>query len=180
MEMDFYTAVDDLKSNEDDPGAGMLGVVGYNSACFYRYAVLDIDQLLANLGGDAELAHKAIEAFLKASALAIPTGKQNSFAAHSRPDFICAVLRGKGAPLSLVNAFVSPARPAGDTDLTQASVEKLAAYWDRIAEVYGDGESTTGLFCGTTLPASAPSGWQHVASLDALVQSVLQAVQKGI
>ena len=32
MEMDFYTAVDDLNP-EEETGAGMMGVVGFNSAC---------------------------------------------------------------------------------------------------------------------------------------------------
>jgi len=33
MEMDFYTAVDDLNP-EEETGAGMMGVVGFNSACY--------------------------------------------------------------------------------------------------------------------------------------------------
>ena len=49
MEMDFYTAVDDLKP-EEDSGAGMLGVVEFNSSCFYRYAVLDYRSLQEMLG----------------------------------------------------------------------------------------------------------------------------------
>ena len=39
-EFDFYTAVDDLKP-EDTAGADMMGTVEFNSACFYRYAVVD-------------------------------------------------------------------------------------------------------------------------------------------
>src|SRR5208337_3145378 len=48
MEMDFYTAVDDLNPKEET-GAGMMGVVGFNSACYYRYALVDRDQLARNL-----------------------------------------------------------------------------------------------------------------------------------
>ena len=40
MEMDYYTAVDDI--NNDNPGADMIGTVEFNSACFYRYANLDV------------------------------------------------------------------------------------------------------------------------------------------
>src|SRR5690606_15043257 len=40
MEFDYYTAVDDLQP-EAEPGAGMIGTVGYNSSCYYRYALVD-------------------------------------------------------------------------------------------------------------------------------------------
>jgi CRISPR system Cascade subunit CasC len=43
-EFDFYTAVDDLKP-EDTAGADMMGTVEFNSACFYRYAVVDWKKL---------------------------------------------------------------------------------------------------------------------------------------
>src|SRR5690606_7995995 len=82
MEMDFFTAVDDLKDREaddSDAGAGMLGTVEFNSACFYRYANVDLCQLKENLGGDEQLARKTVEAFLRAAYHAIPTGKQNTF-----------------------------------------------------------------------------------------------------
>src|SRR5207237_319172 len=35
VEMDYYTAVDDLKP-DDTAGADMIGTVEFNSACFYR------------------------------------------------------------------------------------------------------------------------------------------------
>ncbi|HQO98983.1 MAG TPA: type I-E CRISPR-associated protein Cas7/Cse4/CasC, partial [Anaerolineaceae bacterium] len=54
MEIDFFTAVDDLAredpTNEGGLGAGMMGVIPFNSACFYRYARLDWELLLRNLG----------------------------------------------------------------------------------------------------------------------------------
>ena len=178
MEMDFYTAVDDLKTTEEDAGAGMMGVIGYNASCFYRYAVLDWDQLLDNLGGDVDLARRTVEAFLRASALAVPTGKQNTFAAHSRPDFILAMVRESGAPLSLANAFANPARPRGERDLTQVSVDQLADYWAKVTGVYGTGGTTHGPWhCGPTQPTSgdgAPqTGWQAAGTLDALVENGL-------
>jgi len=179
MEMDFYTAVDDLKSTEEDAGAGMMGVIGYNSACFYRYAVLDWDQLVGNLDGDTDLAERTLEAFLRASALAVPTGKQNTFAAHSRPDFILSVVRTDGPPLSLANAFVEPARPCPDRDLTASSVDGLAEYWKAVTRVYG-GDGIAGLpCCGTTLPAEDGHGWQCHESFDELIQAVLGAVRAG-
>ena len=92
MDVDFFTAVDDLLV-EDESGAGMIGVTGFNSACYYRYACLDWDQLLKNLDGNCDLALKTVRGFLLSSIRAIPTGKQNSFAAQNPPSFIMTVVR---------------------------------------------------------------------------------------
>lgn len=180
MQMDFFTAVDDLKTDEEDAGAGMMGTIGFNSACFYRYAVLDYAQLLDNLGGDGELAEKTVEAFLFASATAIPTGKQNTFAAHNPPDLIVAAIRRKGAPVSLTNAFVQPARPTGQTNLTQASVDGMKDYWDRTLAIYGGSEQIDGPYCcGVALPTSDENPWEDVGSLDSLIEKVMSAVRQG-
>src|SRR3990172_11895826 len=44
FDFDYYTAVDDRKP-EDTAGADMIGTVEFNSACFYRYANIDVAQL---------------------------------------------------------------------------------------------------------------------------------------
>ena len=136
MEMDYYTAVDDL-SPEEETGAGMIGFTGFNSSCFYRYATIDLDQLKDNLAGDGVLAAKAVEAFLRASVTALPTGKQNSMAAHNPPDAIFAVVRQSGTPVSLANAFCKPVRPGYDSDLMAASIKEMDAYWGKLKKVYG-------------------------------------------
>jgi CRISPR system Cascade subunit CasC len=136
MEFDFYTAVDDL-SPKEETGAGMMGTVEFNSACFYRYANLDFNQLTTNLGGDQELARTAVKAFLTAAVKAVPTGKQNSMAAHNPPSFIFAVVREHGL-WNLVNAFVEPVRPARDGHLVQKSITALENYWGRLAAAYGE------------------------------------------
>jgi len=178
MEMDFFTAVDDLKTDEEDAGAGMMGVIGFNSACFYRYAVLDYAKLLENLGGDEELTEKTVEAFLRASATAIPTGKQNTFAAHNPPDLIMANIRRKGAPVSLANAFVRPVRPTNEANLTMASVNEMKAYWDRTLAVYGSGEETDGpYYCGIVSPTDG-GPWKDAVSLDGLITKVMGAIRK--
>lgn len=134
-EFDYFTAVDD-KGDADETGAGMIGQVEFNSATLYRYAVLDLRQLLKNLQGDMELTLSAVEAFTRALALAIPSGKQNSFAAHNFPDFVGLCLR-HATPLSLANAFEKPVVPRAEQALTEQSVERLAAYEGKLAAVYG-------------------------------------------
>jgi len=135
-EFDYFTAVDD-KGSADEPGAGMIGQVEFNSATLYRYAVLDVNKLQSNLQRDNELTLSALEAFTQAVVRAIPTGKQNTFAAHNLPSFVGVCLRHAG-PLSLANAFEKPVSPRVDKSLTYQSVELLASHEDKLATVYGD------------------------------------------
>ncbi len=136
MDMDFFTAVDDLQKKEDT-GAGMMGMGGFNSACFYRYACIDFGQLVANLGGDTAMARKTVEAFLRASAAAVPTGKQNSHAAQNPPSFYMAVVRSDGGAWSLANAFEKPVQP-GERGLVFASVKALDTYWGKLTHFFGE------------------------------------------
>jgi CRISPR system Cascade subunit CasC len=163
MEMDFYTAVDDLNP-EKETGAGMMGVVGFNSACYYRYALVDRDQLARNLarkternnGGwaheltqkDYSEADKVIRAFIEAMVYATPTGKQNSFAAQNLPSFGLLTRRVGGVPVSLANAFAKPVRPKKeDDDVVGLSVDALTKHWDALKTVYGgQGVKTTACF----------------------------------
>ena len=137
LEMDFFTAVDE-RNPEGTTGAGMLGVTGYDSACFYRYALLDFAQLRKNLSGSRERAEETIEGFLRAFVQAIPTGKQNSMAAQNLPSLVLFVVREQGVPCSLVNAFARPIDPMFyHNDLVGGSISELAAYWQRLNKMYG-------------------------------------------
>lgn len=147
-EFDFYTAVDDLKP-DDTAGADMLGTVEFNSACFYRYSNIDVDQLIRNLGGDADLARTTVEAFLWASIHAIPTGKQNSMAAQNPPSFVMGVVRDRGL-WSLANAFVNPITPSRDGDLVERSIDALEAYWANLIQAYGG--NLRGFWCVNVNP----------------------------
>jgi CRISPR system Cascade subunit CasC len=148
MEMDFYTAVDDLKTREEDIGAGMLGTVDFNSSCFYRYANIHFDQLVSNLQGDADLARQTVQAFVRAYVEAIPSGKQNSMAAHNPPSLVFAVVRERGL-WSLANAFVQPVWPSGKSSLVQRSIEELDRYWGKLTRVYGSDTIRAAAVCRT-------------------------------
>ena len=136
MELDYYTAMDDL-TPEDTTGAGMLGTVGFNSGCFYRYSNIDMRQLSKNLQDDEGLANKTLEAFIRASVNAIPTGKQNSMAAHNPPSFVLAVARHSGL-WNLANAFLDPVAPRRGEDLAVRSVGSFDSHWAKTARMYGE------------------------------------------
>jgi CRISPR system Cascade subunit CasC len=139
MDFDFFTAVDDFKPG-DTAGSDMMGTIQFNSSCFYRYAVLDVDALRENLDTENEqidhLMRRSIDAFVRAFVSAIPTAKQNGMAAHNFPSYALAIVRDSGQSISLANAFLKPARPRGEeVDLVDDSVTKLETYLDRMREL---------------------------------------------
>jgi len=138
METDFYTAVDDLTQN-DEPGAGMMGYIPYDSATFYRYLRVDWKQLVDNLGKDKKLARRTVEGFIRAMVEAVPSGKQNAFAAYTPPSLLFGVVREGGFAWSLVNAFERPVQPDRVVGgYMRPSIEALDHYWGRLVRVYGE------------------------------------------
>ncbi|MGK5094770.1 type I-E CRISPR-associated protein Cas7/Cse4/CasC [Deltaproteobacteria bacterium TL4] len=99
---DFFTAVDDLR--EEEMGAGHMDEKQFNTGIFYQYATVNFDLLAHNLGKDNLLAQQATSAFLKSFVMALPTGSQNSMAAHQHP-FSILITLGNGANSNLSNAF---------------------------------------------------------------------------
>ncbi|OGO02864.1 MAG: type I-E CRISPR-associated protein Cas7/Cse4/CasC [Chloroflexi bacterium RBG_13_53_26] len=173
VEFDFYTAMDDLKKPEEEPGAGMMGTVEFNSACFYRYANIDCAQLKKNLGDDKELAQKTVEAFIRAAVNAIPTGKQNSFAAQNPPSFVFAVARTSGT-WSLANAFASPVWVGDNGDLVQKSTDVLLDYWGKLVKVYNDKDIK--VKTAFALDSLEMKGLDDAANLEGLIDRVNQAI----
>ncbi len=168
QEFDYYTAVDDLSG---ESGAGMIGDVEFNSSTYYKYLNVHWEELVKNLGGDAparEIARRAVLALLEAAALAQPSGKQNSFAAHSLPDLILVEVSQKNLPVSYANAFLRPARATGDRTLMDASVQQLADYTQSLRKTYN------------LTAASAYIATQAYALTDAQVQPSLGNLQSWL
>jgi len=177
-EFDFYVAIDDLKP-DDTAGADMIGTVEFNSACFYRYANVDLGELTKNLGGDLELTRATIEAFLRASITAIPTGKQNSMAAQNPPALVFAVVRERGL-WSLANAFTKPVAPNRDRDLVQGSIAALDDHWGKMTRMFGE-DGVLGVWVAAL---DGDGGLTHlkgnvVANVSTLIANVVAAVSTG-
>ena len=136
-EYDFFTAVDDDKSRseEEDAGAGMMGTVEFSSATMYRYATVNLDMLVENLG-DGDAALRALEVFIKGFCLSMPTGKQNTFANRTLPEAVVVSVRDD-QPVSLVGAFEKPIRTNEADGYLARSVEALADHARAIEDNYG-------------------------------------------
>ncbi|MBX9349073.1 MULTISPECIES: type I-E CRISPR-associated protein Cas7/Cse4/CasC [Chromobacterium] len=169
-EFDYFTAVDDM-GGADETGAGMIGQVEFNSATFYRYSVVDPAKLAANLQHDKELALTGLHALTLATARAIPTGKQNTFAAHNPPSFIGVAIR-HASPLNLANAFEKPVYARGGEALTAPSVAALADYDSNLAGIYGDANDA---WAYIDLSGAWPAGkGEKLPSLNALADWVVR------
>ena len=178
QEFDFFTAVDDLGGSEDQ-GADHIGETGYNSSTYYRFTVLDTEQLKKNLGAEqhiSTIAHAFAEAFVRA----IPTGHQNGFAAHSLPAAVVAVVRN-GQPISLVDAFEHPVAPRGNKSLLENAVSKLDDHWAELSKMYGE---TSVVFKGIVTRTQLAQQLQHLAaceklSVDELLKDAIAAAFPG-
>jgi len=185
-EGDYFTAMDDrqgdfITSQVDGKGAAFLGsgdtVTFYNSAVYYKYLNVDTDSLAKHLGSDAEnQARHAAAVLIQAAALATPTGKQNSFAAHSVPEVILVEVSVKKQPISYANAFLEAVR--GD-DLMRESAEALSAYCGSIAAAFAPADTQRFLLAvGNAAGVQFPFDADRVASLPELAKAVEKAVSQ--
>jgi CRISPR system Cascade subunit CasC len=133
VEDDYYVAVDDLNTREENAGVGFIGEQGFGSGIFYLYLCVDVALLVRNLGGNTALAAAAVAALAEAAATVAPTGKQASFASHAHAHFVLAE-RGDAQPRTLAAAFLTATQ--GD-DLVTGAIEKLKNWRDKLDNAYG-------------------------------------------
>jgi CRISPR system Cascade subunit CasC len=136
VEDDYFSAVDDLNTGLEDAGAGHIGERGYGAGLFYLYLCINREQLRENLGGDAALTERTLEALAHAIAKVSPTGMQNSFASRAYAVYALAE-KGDQQPRSLAQAFLKPVRGGEDHDLFENSVRALTQRWENFDKVYG-------------------------------------------
>lgn len=132
-EYDYFTAVDDL-APKDNAGAGMIGVVEYNSATLYRYATVAVHELNRELGNETDVTSKAVIEFIRAFITSMPTGKQNTFANRTLPDAVLITLR-KDQPINFAGAFEKPVQDKGN-GYVQESVQRLEHYATKVYETF--------------------------------------------
>jgi CRISPR system Cascade subunit CasC len=139
IEVDFFTAVDDLATNG---ASGLLGDAEMASSVFYKYAVCDLVSLRKTLligGEDRALAAKGLAALAHAVARAVPIGKKNSTAANNPAEYLEIIVR-RDAPVSLANAFLKPVIPQPNSDVMDCSIAALRDHSDRFTKAYGEGK----------------------------------------
>lgn len=131
-ENDFYVAVDEgKKPTDDDVGAGFMGHQGFTAGAVLGWASINVDQLVKNLGGDRDLAVRAIDAFIRGLATSFPGGKSASFGTHARPTWMMVEM-GNAAPRNLVAAIFNPIDQGDQIAIAVQRVTEVAEQFDRV------------------------------------------------
>lgn len=137
-DLDFYTAVDDMQ-NASDAGAGMMGTLEFNAAVYYRYTAINLDLLFSksHLGSMTIDERKAVlDAFIRSTLMAVPGARKNSMNANTLPGFVLGVMKERGQPVQLVNAFEEPIVSRGKS-LLEASAGKMMEHHDSLKATWG-------------------------------------------
>lgn len=167
-EFDYYTAIDDLKNN-DNAGASMLGDIEYNSSTLYRYANINVKELIADLGKENALG--GVADFIQSFALSMPTGKQNTFANKTLPNYIMVVIR-EDTPVNLVSAFEIPVR--SQNGYVAKSIKRLEEEYQNTNQFVEEPVLQIILEKGTV------EGTNHVANLKGLINKVTEALTEVV
>ena len=136
-EIDFFAAVDDLQPKEES-GAGMTSTLEFNSATYYRFAALNLDMLAdtEHLGSmSKEERQNVVRTFVEATIKAIPSARKNTMNGNTLPVYVLGVVREKGHPIQLINAFENALRPS--QGYAVKSVELLKSEYAKLAETWG-------------------------------------------
>jgi CRISPR system Cascade subunit CasC len=141
---DFFTAVDDWLPAEET-GSGHMQTGEFATGNFYRFATVNLTDLLKNLGQnpnqDRTRARELVELFIDAYLMSIPQAKKNSTAAHTLPDLAYFAVRDR-RPVSFAAAFEQPVRASAggfaeparrDLDTYAAAVQRLTGGRGRLA-----------------------------------------------
>lgn len=142
-ESDFFTAVDDLKRDDEDAGAGHIGDAELSACLLYGYVAVDIPMLVSNISGypaaewtdapdaDREIASGVVEYLTHLIATITPGAKLGGTAPYAFADLVL-IEAGARQPRSLANAYRAPCPARMD-----AATNALAQYLGKVDAAYG-------------------------------------------
>ena len=143
-ESDYFSVVDDLQGEDEDPGAAHIGDMELTAGLFYGYVVVDVPGLVSNLEGcppddwqnaDKSLAGQVVHNLIHLIATVSPGAKLGSTAPYAYADLML-IEAGSRQPRSLANAFRKPSKAQTDD-----AVRNLSAYLNCLDKAYGSKES---------------------------------------
>lgn len=132
-EYDYFTAVDEYKP-DNNAGAGHINTTEFNSSTLYRYATINVSELLENLDGQEVI--DAVKAFSRAFICSMPTGKQNSFANRTLPDMVYITVR-HDQPVNFAGAFEEPVKNKKE-GYVKASEERFISFAKELYQTFAE------------------------------------------
>ena len=143
-ESDYFSVVDDLQDEDEDPGAAHIGDMELTAGLFYGYVVVDVPGLVSNLVGcppddwqnaDKSLAGQVVHNLIHLIATVSPGAKLGSTAPYAYADLML-IEAGNRQPRSLANAFRIPVKAQ-----VESAAEALAAEMNGLDNMYGAKEA---------------------------------------
>lgn len=136
-EIDFFSTVEE-SSFSTDPGASHIGETEFNSACYYSYVGIDLDELnngiLKTLS--VEERKEMLKELIAACIIVTPPASKNSKFAATPPYSVLGLTRHGKFQVSLSNAFEVPIKPGSD-GYSVAATKKLSEHWEDNKKTFG-------------------------------------------
>jgi CRISPR system Cascade subunit CasC len=139
VEDDYFTAVDDLNTRQEDVGSAHIGEQGFAAGLFYLYVCINRDLLKENLSDDEALTQQTLRALTEAAAIVAPGGKQKSFGSRAYASYILAE-KDSRQPRSLAVAFLKPVR---EGDMLHDAISVLFSTRANMDKVYYNSQAST-------------------------------------
>ncbi|GAA2656855.1 type I-E CRISPR-associated protein Cas7/Cse4/CasC [Streptomyces vastus] len=133
---DYFTAVDDWLG-EADTGSGHLDTAEFSAGVFYRFASVNVTDLLKNLDDDRKAVRTVLASFADQFLMSLPQAKKNSTAPHTIPDLAYLAVRTQ-RPISMAAAFETPVTADRAGGFSGPSRQALAAYAQDINRLTGN------------------------------------------
>ena len=148
-DLDFATAVDDLRQRDPEADSGSAGMfdIELTSGIFYGYVNIDVDLLVKNLGGDAAVAGAVAGRLVNLIAKVSPGAKKGSTAPFAAAEFML-VEASNEQPRSLMNAFRNALPLKGD--VFQNAIQKLGSHLASLDAAYDTVASRGQMVAGMT------------------------------
>ena len=177
VDIDFFTAVDDLM-DAGDRGSAHMNEGMFSAGTFYRYANINLTQLLSNSDGDTEQVSRLVGEFLRAFLDTVPGGKQTATAAVTVPELVHVAVRSD-RPVSYAGAFETPI--VGEHGNMEAARHRLSDYAEELSTVWWPGSILYSGYSGIGLGKELPGLGADQGSYPGLVDTALStAVEQGI
>ena len=137
-DLDFVTAVDDLRDRDQSAEAGSAGMFDteLTSGLFYGYVNIDVDLLVSNLNDDAAQAGKVAGQLLKLIARVSPGAKKGSTAPFAAAEWLLAEA-SDDQPRTLANAFRKAVKNRPEQDVFEPTMAALQKHVQSLDATYG-------------------------------------------
>ena len=173
VESDYFTAVDDLLAESEELGSAHLGETELTSGLFYGYVVVDVPLLVANIGGDRNLAARVVEQLIHLITTVSPGAKLGSTAPYAYAQMLLTEV-GSRQPRTLAGAFLQPISLQAP-NILDASIAQLGDQLTRLDTMYGNSEVRQ-IAAMTDVSAIPAEGASSVAQLATNVREAIEQV----